>query len=49
MDIVANGGNDEEIYGQGFGWYVTPESLDGFKEIIYHQVYTTGILEYVGE
>ncbi len=49
MDIIENGSTEEEMLGQGFGWYVTKESFDGFREIIYHQVYVTGVLEYTGD
>ena len=49
MDIIENGTTEEEKYGQGFGWYVTKDDFEDFREIIYHQVYVTGILEYTGE
>lgn len=44
MDILVNGGDDHDIYAQGFGWYVTEENLSDFREIMYHQVYVTGVL-----
>ena len=46
INIMEHGGNIEELYGQGFGWYVTQDSFEEFRTIIYHQVYTTGILKY---
>ena len=49
MDIIENGTTEDEKYGQGFGWYVTKDDFEDFREIIYHQVYVTGILEYTGE
>lgn len=49
MDIIENGGDEHTIRAQGFGYYVTEENLDDFMEIIRHQVYVTGVLEYTGE
>lgn len=46
MDIMEKGGDEHVIRAQGFGYYVTEENLDDFMEIIRHQVYVTGVLEY---
>lgn len=49
MDIIENGSDEHAVRAQGFGYYVTEENLDDFMEIIRHQAYVTGILEYKGE
>lgn len=49
MGIIENGGDEHAMRAQGFGYYVTEENLDDFMEIVRHQAYVTGILQYKGE
>lgn len=46
MDIIQNGGNEDEIIIQGFGQYVTRENVDVFIDTLKFQAYTTGALQY---
>lgn len=49
MDIIENGGDEHTIWAQGFGYYVTEDNVEDFMEIVRHQAYVTGILQYTGE
>lgn len=49
MDIIENGGDAHTIRAQGFGYYVTEDNLADFMEIVRHQAYVTGVLEYTGD
>lgn len=49
MDIIENGGDEHTIRAQGFGYYVTEENLADFMEIVRHQAYVTGVLQYTGD
>lgn len=49
MDIIENGSDEHAVWAQGFGYYVTEENMDDFMEIIRHQAYVTGVLEYPGD
>ena len=49
MDIIENGGDEHAMQAQGFGYYVTVENVEDFMEIVRHQAYVTGILQYTGE
>lgn len=48
MDVIENGGDEHSKWAQGFGFYVTEENLDDFMEIVRHQTYVTGVLQYTG-
>lgn len=45
MDIMQNGGNEDEILIQGFGKYVTADNASEFIETLRFQAYTTGALK----
>ena len=45
MDIIQNGGNEDEILIQGFGKYVTADNVSEFIETLRFQAYTTGVLK----
>ena len=49
MDIMLNGGNEDEIVIQGFGAYVTKDNAADFINTLKFQAYTTGALIYEGE
>lgn len=49
MDIIENGGNEDEIAIQGFGQYVTKDNSAEFINNLLFQAYTTGALIYEGE
>jgi hypothetical protein len=49
IDIMQNGGDENEIWGQGFGYYVTPDSAEEWIKILRHQAYVTGVLQYTGD
>lgn len=49
MKIIQNGGDEHAMRAQGFGYYVTEENLADFMEIVRHQAYVTGVLQYTGD
>lgn len=48
MDIIENGIDEDAMYAQAFGFYVTEENVSDFILIVYHQAIVTGVLEYTG-
>lgn len=49
MDIIQNGGNEDEIIIQGFGQLVTKDNAQAFVDNLKFQAYTTGVLTYQPE
>jgi hypothetical protein len=45
MDIIENGADDNEMWGQAFGFYVTKDNVDECMAILKNQVYVTGVLK----